>query len=95
MIVALGNIESANNGSSKTVSVFVLVDAAGGSESLQFTIIDQHVSQQETFKPNQGRTVTVPHKASGKGLVIVSAVGSKESAMAFLDVDKQPGDKGV
>jgi hypothetical protein len=95
VIIALGNIESANNGTTKTVSVFALEDGTGGTETLQFTIIDQHVTQQETFQPNQGKTVTVTHTASGKGLVIASAVGSKESAMAFLHVDKQPGDKGV
>lgn len=95
MITALGNLESTNNGTVKTVSVFALEDGKGGPETLLFTIVDQHMTLVETFQPNQGKSVTVTHSASGKGLVIASAVGSKESAMAFLDVDKQPGDKGM
>jgi hypothetical protein len=95
MIIALGNVESANDGTTKTVSVFALEDAAGGNETLLFTIIDQHVKQEVSFAPNAGKTVSVTHTASGKGLVIVSAAGSKEMATLILDVDKQPGDSGV
>ena len=95
MIIALGNLESANDGKTKTVLVFAQEDNSGGSETLQFIIIDQTVTTKQTFKAGEGKTVTVTHTASGKGLVIASAVGSKESAMLILDVDKQPGDDGT
>jgi hypothetical protein len=46
------------------------------------------------FAPNQGQTVAVTHTASGKGMVTVSATGSRQTLSLILDVDKQPKDTG-
>jgi hypothetical protein len=94
MISGFLNLQSANDGKTKTVSVFAQEDASGGTETLTFQIIDQVRIAVAAFAPNQGQTVAVTHTASGKGMVTVSATGSRQTLSLILDVDKQPKDTG-
>jgi hypothetical protein len=92
MIAGFLNLQSLNDGTSKKVSVLATEDASGGTETINFQILNQAKSVQVTFAPNQSQVVSVVHTASGKGLVTVSATGSPQKASCILDVDKQPGD---
>jgi hypothetical protein len=95
MIAGFLNLQSFNDGTTKTASVFAQEDANGGTEILQFRILDQFKSVQVRFTPNQGQTVSVAHTASGQGLVTVTAQNSPQSASRILNVDQQPGDGGT
>jgi hypothetical protein len=87
MISGFLNLQSANDGTTKTVSVFAQEDASGGTETLTFQILNQAKTVQVAFAPNQVRQVLVTHTASGKGIVTVSATGSPQTLSSILDVD--------
>lgn len=93
MIIDFITLKCANDGTTKTVTVFAKEDATGGVETIKFVIIDQPKTLQVTFAPNQGQPVTVTHTASGTGEVVVTAAGSQKTIKRILDVDKQPGDQ--
>jgi hypothetical protein len=95
MIAGFQNLESHNDGTTKTVSVFVLEGDTGGTETLQFQILDQAKKVQVTLAAKMGQTVTVTHTATGTGLVTVTATGSTQTSKRILNVDKQTGDTGT
>jgi|SRR5580704_3150929 hypothetical protein len=95
MIAGFLNLQSFNDGTTKTVSVFAQADAAGGMETINFVIVGENHSVQVSFASNQGQVVTMAHTAAGQGLVIVTALNSPQSSKRFLNVDKQPGDAGT
>jgi len=95
MIAGFLNLESVNDGQTKSVSVLATEDVSGGMETFTFVIIDQTKTVQKNFTSNQSQTVKVNHTASGKGLVKVSAANSPQTLTAILDVDKQPRDDGT
>ena len=95
MIAGSLNLQSFNNGTIKTVSVFAQEDATGGMETIKFDIVGELHSVEVSFAPNQGQVVPMVHTAKGQGLVTVTAVNSPHSSKRILDVDKQPGDKGT
>ena len=95
MIAGFLNLQSFNNGTFKSVSVFAQEDATGGMETVKFDIVGELHSVDVSFAPNQGQVVAVVHTATGQGLVIVTAVNSPQSSKKILDVDKQPGDAGT
>jgi hypothetical protein len=95
MIAGFQNLESANDGTTRTVSVFALEDASGATETLKFQILGQPQTRTVVFAPNEGKTVTVTHTETGKGLVTVTATGSSQTSRRILDVGKQPGDVGT
>jgi hypothetical protein len=96
MIISLSNLRSTNDGASnKQVFVFAVADATGGLETLNFTIIDQQVSQDFHFQGGEAKEVSVSHRASGTGEVAVKAAGSTASTRRRLNVDKVPGDDGT
>jgi len=95
MIAGFLNLESANDGTTRTVSVFALEDATGGTETLQFQILDQAKTVTAIFAKNEGKTVSVTHTATGTGLVTVTAAGSAQTSRRILDLDQQPGDVGT
>src|ERR1039457_3792587 len=95
MILGLSNLVSTNDGTTKTVSVAALEDSSGGTETLQFQILDQAQTANVHFDPNQEKRVAVIHTATGKGLVTVTATGTAQTAERTLDVDKKPGDTGT
>jgi hypothetical protein len=92
MINSFLNLQSFNDGQTKSVSVLATEDATGGTETLTFVIIDQTKTVTVNFASNQSQTVKVNHTASGKGLVKVSAANSQQTLSEILDVDKIPGD---
>ncbi len=95
MISAFIDLESSNDGTTKTVSVFAIPDAAGGMETIRFDIVGELHSVQVNFLGGQGQMVTMAHTAAGQGLVIVTALNSPQSSKRLLNVDKQPGDTGT
>jgi hypothetical protein len=95
MIAGFGDLQSFNDGRTKSVSVVAAEDATGGMETLTFVIIDQTKTVKVNFASNQIQLVKVTHTASGKGLVKVSAANSPQTLTQLLDVDKQPGDDGT
>ena len=95
MIAGFQNLQSLNDGQTRKVSVFALEDASGGMETVQFQILDQTKTVTVNFASGQGQVVTVAHDASGTGLVVVTAANSGQSIRRYLNVDKQPGDKGT
>jgi hypothetical protein len=95
MIAAFSNLQSFNDGSNKAVSVFAIEDATGGAETITFVVVDQTITVQVNFAPNQMQTVRVSHTASSNGalaLVQVSAANSPQTLAVRLNVDKVPGD---
>ena len=95
MIAGFGNLQSFNDGQTKSVSVVAAEDASGGTETLTFVVFNQTITVQENFAPNEMKTVSVTHTASSNNtevLVHVSAVNSPHTLNALLDVDKVPGD---
>ena|ERR1039458_6856665 len=95
LIVSFLNLQSFNDGTEKTVSVFAQEDAAGGTETLQFRILGQVKSVTVQFAPSQGQVVTVTHTASGQGLVSVTAANSSQRTDRILNVDQQSEDGGM
>ena len=95
MIAGFLNLESANDGTTRTVSVFAQEDATGGTETLQFQILGQAKTVTVVFAANEGKTVTVTHTATGTGLVTVTATGSAQTSRRILNLDKQPKDIGT
>jgi hypothetical protein len=94
MIKSFLNLQSFNDGTTKSVSVDATEDASGGMETFTFKIVDQTKTVRVNFASNQTQNVKVNHTASGKGLVKVTATNSPQSLALMLDVDKQPGDDG-
>jgi ABC-type transporter MlaC component len=95
MITIFRNLQSFNDG--KTKSVSVAATSSGGKETIHFKIIDQDAGPVTVTFPAAGgkQTVTVNHTASGVGLVKVTADNSTATIEKRLDVDKQPGDAGT
>lgn len=92
MIASFQYLRSHNDGGTRSVSVFATEDAAGGSETVTFTILDQTRTVQVDFAPRQSQLLKVDHTASGRGLVTVSASNSPRRLEAMLDLDL-PGDE--
>jgi hypothetical protein len=92
MIASLFNLQSRNDGGNKTVSVSAVADAAGGTETIHFQILDQTKTKEVTFAANQGQIVSVSHTAEGVGLVAVTVQGSKQSIHKILNVDAPRGE---
>jgi hypothetical protein len=95
MIAGFGNLQSFNDGQTKSVSVVAVEDASGGMETLTFVIFNQTKTVPVNFAPHQIQTVTVTHTASSNGtkvLVHVAAANSQQTLNALLDVDQVPGD---
>jgi hypothetical protein len=92
MIASFLSLQSSNDGTIKTVSVYAQEDATGGAETIHFQIIDQFKSVEVRFAPNEGQMVTVTHTAAGQGLVTVTAVNSPAKASAILNVEPQFGE---
>ncbi len=95
MIAGFRNLQSFNDGTTKSVSVSALENTTGGEEEIKFVIINQTKTVKVTFSANQEQTVSVNHTAFGKGTVTVSATGSQQATTKILNVDKQPGDDGT
>jgi hypothetical protein len=94
MITRFLNLQSFNDGTTKSVSVDATEDVSGGMETFTFTIIDQTKQVSVNFASKQTQNVTVKHTAAGKGLVKVTAANSPKSLTLTLNVDKIPGDDG-
>lgn len=94
MISLFKNLESFNDGTVKSVSVWAKEDDAGGKETILFDIINDKREVLEDFKPREGKVVKTTHSSSGQGLVVASAQNSTATIKRWLDVDKQPGDAG-
>jgi prolyl-tRNA synthetase len=88
MIAGFIRLQSVNKNGKKTVSVRATEDAAGGTETITFEIIDQTKTVQVKFDPNATQTVSVDHTASGEGLVTVTAANSPQTIQRVMDVDK-------
>jgi hypothetical protein len=95
MIAGFLDLQSFNDGKTKSVSVVASEDATGGTEILTFVILNETKVVTVNIPANQMQVVRVEHTASGKGLVKVSAANSPQTLALILDVDKQPGDDGT
>jgi hypothetical protein len=95
MIAGFLNLQSFNDGQTKSVSVLATEDASGGMETFTFVIINETKTVQVNFASGQSQTVRVNHTAAGQGLVKVSAANSQQAIKQILNVDQQPGDDGT
>jgi len=95
MITIFRNLQSFNDGTTKSVSV--AATSSGGTETIHFKIIDQPDKPVTVNFPAAGgkQTVSVNHTASGTGLVKVTADNSTATIEKMLNVDKKPGDSGT
>jgi hypothetical protein len=93
MITMFRNLQSFNDG--KTKSVSVSATSTGGTERIHFKIIDEDDTPVTvTFAAGGKQTVPAVHTKSGRGLVKVTADNSDKTIEKMLNVDKQPGDDG-